>query len=97
MVSLLPASAPRRLWRWLGGVGLVLAGAILALALAWDWNWFRPLVEARASAGVGRRVTMERLEVHPGRDTLIVAHGLRVANPEGFDGQPTTRRSHAWR
>ncbi len=80
--------APRRPWRWVGGGVLVLLLAAVVLVLAWDWNWFRPLVEARASAGVGRRVTMERLEVHPGRDTLIVAHGLRVANPEGFEGQP---------
>jgi uncharacterized protein involved in outer membrane biogenesis len=67
-------------------VALCVCAAIAVLVLVWDWNWFRTMVEARASAGIGRVVTMERLEVHPGRSTIIVAHGLRVANPAGFDG-----------
>ena len=84
-----PVSAPARRshrWRWAGVVALGLCTAIVLLAILWDWNWLRPMVAARASAGIGRTVTMERLEVHPGRSTIIVAHGLRVANPAGFEG-----------
>ena len=73
-------------WRWVGGGALSVIVMSAIAALVWDWNWFRPLVEARASAGVGRKVTMERLEVHPGLHTVIIAHGLQVANPAGFEG-----------
>jgi AsmA family protein len=73
-------------WRWAGGVVLGVCAAIAMLVLVWDWNWLRTMVEVRASAGIGRMVTMERLEVHPGRSTVIVAYGLRVANPAGFEG-----------
>ena len=72
--------------RWIGGAVLTLIVVATLGALFWDWNWFRPLVEARASAGVGRKVTIERLEVHPGLTTRIIAHGLEVANPDGFEG-----------
>jgi AsmA family protein len=84
----LSSAHPRRLhvWRWAGGVALGLCVAIALVVLLWDWNWLRPMVEARASAGVGRVVVMDRLEVHPGRSTVIVAHGLRVANPAGVEG-----------
>ncbi len=84
-----PVAVPTRSsnrWRWAGGAALGLCAAIVLLVSLWDWNWFRSMVEVRASAGVGRTVTMERLEVHPGRSTVIVAHGMRVANPEGFEG-----------
>src|SRR5678816_3583099 len=73
-------------WRWIGGAALGVAVAIGLLVVLWDWNWFRPFVEARISAAIGRTVTMERLEVHPGRSTIIVAHGLRITNPPGFEG-----------
>ena len=81
-----PAPKRRRIWRWIGGTALLLCVAVAVLVAVWDWNWFRPMVEARASAGTGRHITIERLEVHPGRTTTIVAHGLHVTNPEGFDG-----------
>lgn len=82
------ADRPRRsaIWRGMGIAALVLAALGTLGVLLWDWNWFRPLVEAQSSAALGRRVTLERLEVHPGRRTLIVAHGVRVSNPEGFEG-----------
>ena len=73
-------------WRWIGGAALSLVIVATLVSVLWDWNWFRPLVEARASAGVGRKVTIERLEVHPGLSTRIIAHGLQVANPDGFEG-----------
>ena len=75
-----------RKWYWAGGASLALAAAIGSVTMLWDWNWFRPLVEMQATAAIGREVTIERLEVHPGLITVFVAHGLHVANPAGFDG-----------
>jgi hypothetical protein len=62
----------------------VLAFAVAAIVWLWDWNWFRPLVEAKASAALGRNVTIERLSVDPGRVTGVTVYGLKVANPPGF-------------
>ncbi len=76
----------RRKLRWLGGSALVLIAAVALLAWLWDWNWFRPLVEARLSAGFGRSVTIDRLEVHPGRITQISVYEVAAANPAEFDG-----------
>src|SRR3954468_15276724 len=73
-------------WKWVGGMLLCLAVAIGAVVLVWDWNWFRPLLEARLSAALGRAVAMERLEVHPGRVTNLTAYGVTLANPAGFEG-----------
>ena len=84
-----PAAGPPRrsaIWRGIGIAALALAACGTLGVLLWDWNWFRPLVEAQSSAALGRKVTLEGLEVHPGRRTLIIAHGVRVANPEGFEG-----------
>jgi uncharacterized protein involved in outer membrane biogenesis len=76
---------PRSRWLYLGGSIAILGIALLALVSLWDWNWFRPLVEARVSAVIGRAVTMERLEVRPGHVTGVTAHGVMVANPPGFE------------
>ena len=62
----------------------LLAIAVAAIVWLWDWNWFRPLVEAEASAALGRAVTLERLSVDPGRVTGVIAYGVKVANPPGF-------------
>jgi uncharacterized protein involved in outer membrane biogenesis len=75
-----------RRWRWLGGGVLVSVVAIALLWSLWDWNWFRPLVEARLSAALNRPVTIERLELHPGRLTVLSVYGVKAANPPGFEG-----------
>jgi uncharacterized protein involved in outer membrane biogenesis len=75
-----------RRWRWLGGGVLVSIVATALLWGLWDWNWFRPLVEARLSAALNRPVTIERLELHPGRLTVLSVYGVRAANPAGFEG-----------
>ena len=81
-----PAATPTRRsrWRWLGGTILVVGVAIGTLVALWDWNWFRPILEARVSAAMGRPVVMERLWVGPGRVTSVTAYGVRVGNPTGF-------------
>jgi len=62
----------------------LLAIAVAAVVWLWDWNWFRPVVEAKASAALGRAVSIERISVAPGRVTGITAYGVKVANPSGF-------------
>ncbi|GBQ61131.1 AsmA family protein [Komagataeibacter swingsii] len=66
----------------------VLAVAIMALAIFWSWDWFIPLVERRAGAALGRRVTIAHLHVHPGRVIRITADDVRIDEPEGFDTLP---------
>jgi uncharacterized protein involved in outer membrane biogenesis len=86
-VSAAPVTGSRhRAWRWVGGSLCLLFIAVVLLALFWDWNWFRPLVEARLSAALGRAVSIERLVVHPGRVTQVSLYGIEATNPAGFDG-----------
>ena len=79
--DLRPKRQQRR--RWLFALG----GTILAigiLATVWDWDWFRPLVAYEASAALGRSVTLQHFDLRLGRQTVVVADGVRIANPEGF-------------
>ncbi len=57
---------------------------IAALIWFWQWGWFIPLVESQASTALGRKVTIQHLEVHLGRVTQIAASGVAIANPDGF-------------
>ncbi|WP_428378216.1 AsmA family protein [Lichenicoccus sp.] len=70
----------RRLWPWILGV---IAIAIIALIALWNWDWFIPLIDSRASAALGRKVTMQHLHVRLGRTTVVTVDGLRVDNPPG--------------
>lgn len=74
---------PRRLV-WLGVPLLTL----VLLAALWSWDWFIPLVEHRASAMLGRPVTIAHLHLRPGRILTITVEDLRIANPEGFPPDP---------
>lgn len=78
------AKSPRRRGRrWLMALGIFVA-AIVILVSVWDWNWFRPFVEARASAALGRKVTIQHLGLHLGWKPQIVLDGVTVANPDSF-------------
>jgi len=77
----------RRTRTWLLVLGTPLA-LILVLALVWRWDWFIPLVEARASAAIGRPVTVAHLSVGLGRVTHASLSDVTVANPPGWDGKP---------
>jgi uncharacterized protein involved in outer membrane biogenesis len=72
---------------YLGGSLALLATVVAALIFLWNWNWFRPLVEARAAAAIGRAVTLDRLDVALGRTTRVTAYGVKIANPPGFPTQ----------
>jgi uncharacterized protein involved in outer membrane biogenesis len=71
----------RRRWPFVVG-GLVVVIAVLAAV--WDWDWFRPLIEREASTALGRPVTLRHFGLRLGRQTVAVADGVRIANPEGF-------------
>jgi uncharacterized protein involved in outer membrane biogenesis len=52
--------------------------------LLFDWNWFRPVVEARFSAALGRAVTIDHLSVKLSRAPLVIFDHMIVANPPSF-------------
>jgi uncharacterized protein involved in outer membrane biogenesis len=63
-------------------VGFLVA-AVVVLVAAWDWNWFRPMAEARASAALGRPVSIANLRVKLGWKPVLIAEGVQIANPDG--------------
>ena len=73
--------------RWALGLGLPLL-ALAAFMLLFRWDWLIPIIEAQASARLGRPVTLEHLHVRLGKMTSITAEGLRIGNPEGFEDAP---------
>ncbi|MBV8915134.1 MAG: AsmA family protein, partial [Acetobacteraceae bacterium] len=72
-----------RRWPWvLGGIVVVLAvGAAL-----FQWDWLIPLVDARASAALGRPVKVAHLHVRLGRVPRVVADGVVIGNPPDWPG-----------
>jgi uncharacterized protein involved in outer membrane biogenesis len=73
----MPSSRTTRRLAWIG-VPIVLI--VLAVAF-WNWDWLIPMVEARASAAIGRRVTIAHLHVGLGRAVTVTADDVVVANP----------------
>ncbi len=82
-----PPVRRRHLGRKIAGglLAFVVIGIVL-LILLWNWDWFIPLVEARASIALGRKVTITHLHVRLGRVTTIAADDVVIANPKGFPG-----------
>lgn len=66
--------------RRLAWIGIPVVLIVLIVAF-WNWDWFIPLVEARASAALGRPVTIEHLHVRLGHVVEVTADGVAVANP----------------
>jgi uncharacterized protein involved in outer membrane biogenesis len=66
------------------GVFALTVVAVVLAVLLWNWDWFIPLVDAQASAALGRKVTIAHLHVRLGRDTTVAADDVEVANPAGF-------------
>ena len=54
---------------------------IVVLVALWNWDWFVPIVESRASAALGRKVTIQHLHVRLGRIVQVTVDGVVVANP----------------
>ncbi len=57
---------------------------LLLLVIFWNWDWFIPFVQSRASAEIGRPVTIQHLHVRLGRTIVIRADGITIANPKDF-------------
>ena len=72
-------------WALWGGIPLLL---IAGLIVFWNWDWFIPVVEARASAALGRSVTIQHLHLRLGRVTRVVADGITIDNPPQWGGPP---------
>ena len=83
--------ARRRALRILAFAGVPIL-AVIALILLWNWDWFIPFIDARASAALGRPVTIAHLHVRLGRVTTIVADEVKLANPNGFPADPPFAR-----
>jgi uncharacterized protein involved in outer membrane biogenesis len=78
------ARTKRRL-AWIG-IPVVL---LVLLVVFWNWDWLIPIVQSRASAAIGRPVTITHLHVRPGRITEIAADGVVIANPPDWpNGDP---------
>jgi uncharacterized protein involved in outer membrane biogenesis len=78
----------------LGVIGGVVFLVVL-LVLFWNWDWFLPIVESKASASLGRKVTASHLHVRLGRVTTVVLDDVSVAEPDGFsDKRPVATVKH---
>jgi uncharacterized protein involved in outer membrane biogenesis len=75
--------ARRKIPRWPVVVGVIIA-AIAAVVAVFRWDWFIPTVERRASAALGRQVTIGHLHVGLGQVTTITADHVTIADPAGF-------------
>jgi uncharacterized protein involved in outer membrane biogenesis len=67
-----------------GGVIIALLVLLLALMWLWNWDWFIPVVESQASSALGRKVTIEHLQLRLGATTQLAVSGITIANPPGF-------------
>lgn len=79
-----------RFLKWIGVVLGVLVLLVVGAALALETKWFRDFATARASAALGREITVEDIDfrwVPPWRPTIRV-EGLRVANAEWAGTEP---------
>jgi uncharacterized protein involved in outer membrane biogenesis len=76
-------SRTRRLALWIG-VPVVLIALLVAF---WNWDWFIPLVDARASAAIGRPVRIAHLHIGLGGTVTASADDVVVANPKGWPSQ----------
>jgi hypothetical protein len=79
------ASGITRRLAWAGVPALLLA----ILVAVWNWDWFIPIVQSRASAALGRTVTISHLHLRLGRVVQVVADDVVVANPPDWpSGDP---------
>lgn len=69
-----------RLVRLLAWIGIPIA-VIAVVALVWRWDWLIPIVESKASASLGRPVSIGHLHVALGRTITVTADDVVVGNP----------------
>ncbi len=78
-----PSAKRRRRWPWVMG-GIV--ALLVVVAALFQWDWLIPFVDKQASAALGRPVTITHLHVKLGRVPHVVADGVTVGNPDGWEG-----------
>jgi hypothetical protein len=54
---------------------------LAALVAVWNWDWFIPIVQSRASAALGRPVSIAHLHVRLRRFIEVAADDVTIANP----------------
>ncbi len=80
----------RRALIWLLALGIPIL-AIIVVALVWSGDLLIPLVQSRASAALGRPVTIAHLHIVPGRIVRITADDVVIGNPPDWHGEPFAR------
>jgi AsmA family protein len=83
----------RRALVWLLPLGVGLLAAV-ALVVLWGGDLMIPLVVSRASAVLGRPVTIAHLHIVPGRIFQVTADDVTVGNPPDWTGEPLARLAH---
>ena len=83
----------RRALVWLLPLGVALL-AVIALVVIWGGDLLIPLVASRASAALGRPVTIAHLHIVPGRILQVTADDVTVGNPPDWTGEPLARLAH---
>lgn len=88
-IDTIATTAPkRRRHLWAYGLGIFVA-LIVAVVAFWNWDWFIPMVNARATAALGRTTSIQHLDVKLGRTTAVILSGVEVANADGLGrGKP---------
>lgn len=84
----------RRRAAWWIAAGGIPAVIIILLVFFWRWDWFVPMAESRASAALGRQVSIGHLYVSPGRITVIRADDVTIGNPPGWGNAPPLANIH---
>jgi uncharacterized protein involved in outer membrane biogenesis len=83
----------RRAWVWLLPAGGVIVLAV-ALVVIWGGDLLIPLVASRASAALGRPVTIAHLHIVPGRIIQVTADDVTIGNPPDWTGEPLAKLAH---
>jgi AsmA family protein len=80
----------RRAVMWLACI-MVPVVTTVVVALVWGWDLLIPVVASRASAALGRPVTIAHLHISPGRIVSVTADDVTVGNPPDWSGEPLVR------
>ena len=83
----------RRAIVWLLPLGIALL-AVVALVVIWGGDLLIPLIASRASAALGRPVTIAHLHISPGRILQATADDVTLGNPPDWTGEPLARLPH---
>ena len=75
---------------WLLGLGVPILAIVIIVAI-WGGDLLIPVVVARASAALGRPVSIAHLHISPGRIVTVTADDVTIGNPPDWTGDPLAR------